>query len=62
MLVRKQVKRDLPRVVVLNPGVPIARGAGRQGRSSIRDEEMDLVRPAEQGLSQAPADFPKCPC
>ena len=48
--------------MVLNPGVPIARGAGRQRRSSIRDEEMDLVRPAEQGLSQAPADFPKCPC
>lgn len=47
--------------MVLNPGVPIARGAGRQRRSSIRDEEMDLVRPAER-LPQAPADFPKCPC
>ena len=48
--------------MVLNPGVPIACGAGRQGGSPIRDEEMRLVCPAEQGLSQAPTDFPKCPC
>ena len=48
--------------MVLNPGVPIACGAGRQGRSPVRDEEMRLVCPAEQGLSQAPTDFPKRPC
>ena len=40
--------------MVLNPGVPIACGAGRQGRSPIRDEEMCSVRPAEQGLSRHP--------